>query len=234
MTTFATSSAVTSRPMETEAPSRRSISGTVTPARAARSARFSGVFSVTVMPGWTTVTLIPSLPSSSARFLVIADTATFRTVPVIAPLDLAASPLTLTIRPQPAARMCGTKARMHRRYPSTFTLICSPNSSASNPSTPTTAPEFALAAAFTRMSAPPSPSMTAAAIAATDASSAVSQGTASTVRPESAARDSRAASSAALSRATSATSQPSATRARATASPIPRFPPVTTARFPLS
>ena len=99
---------------------------------------------------------------------------------------------------------------------------------------PTTAPEFARAAAFTRMSAPPSPSVTAAAIAATDSSSPVSQGSASTVRPEAAASDSRAASSAALSRATSATSHPSAASARATASPMPRFPPVTTARFPVS
>ena len=87
----------------------------MTPARPARSTRFAGVFSVTVTPGWTTVTLIPSWPSSSARFLVIAATATFRTEPVIAPDDRAASPLMLMIRPQPAARMCGTKARMHRR-----------------------------------------------------------------------------------------------------------------------
>ena len=51
------------------------------------------------------VTLMPSRPSSSARFLVSAATATLRTVPVIAPVDRAASPLMLMIRPQPLARM---------------------------------------------------------------------------------------------------------------------------------
>ena len=43
-----------------------------------------GVRSVTVMPGWTTVTLMPAGPSSSARFLVRAATATLRTEPKVA------------------------------------------------------------------------------------------------------------------------------------------------------
>ena len=45
----------------------------------------------------------------------MAATATLRTEPVIAPVDLAAWPLMLMIRPQPAARISGTTARMHRR-----------------------------------------------------------------------------------------------------------------------
>ena len=99
---------------------------------------------------------------------------------------------------------------------------------------PTTAPVLGRAAALTRMSTPPSPATTDAAMSLTDWSSPVSALTASTVRPEAAATDSRAASRAALSRATRATSHPSAASARPTASPIPRFPPVTIARFPLS
>jgi len=82
---------------------------------AAIAARVSGVRSVRVIPGCTTVTLMPEGPSSSARFLVIAATATLRTEPTTVPAWRAASPEMLMILPQPAARMCGTKARMHRR-----------------------------------------------------------------------------------------------------------------------
>jgi hypothetical protein len=47
--------------------------------------------------------------------LVNAATATFRTVPVIAPEERAASPLILMIRPQPLAFIDGATARAHRR-----------------------------------------------------------------------------------------------------------------------
>ena len=75
---------------------------------------------------------------------------------------------------------------------------------------PATAPVFGRAAALIRMSAPPSPSVTASTMSRTDWSSPVSQLTAITRRPDAAETASRAASRTALSRATSATSPPSA------------------------
>src|SRR6202042_395584 len=94
---------------------RRSISAGSTPAAAAWAAMTPGVASVRVSPGWTAVTLTPDGPSSSARFLVIADTATLRMDPMTDPVLRAARPLTLTIRPQPAATMPGATAWAHRR-----------------------------------------------------------------------------------------------------------------------
>ena len=71
--------------------------------------------SVTVIPGWTTVTVMPAGPSSSARFAVIAATATLRTDPTSDPVRRALSPLMLMIRPHPAETMCGATARAQRR-----------------------------------------------------------------------------------------------------------------------
>ena len=51
-----------------------------------------GVASVRVSPGWTTVTLMPHGPSSSARFFVIAATATLRIEPITAPVLRAPRP----------------------------------------------------------------------------------------------------------------------------------------------
>jgi hypothetical protein len=88
----------------------------VPPPAAARAASRSGVLSVTVMPGCTTVTSIPDGPSSSARILVRAATATLRIEPAGAvPALRAARPLMLMIRPQPWAVMCGATARAQRR-----------------------------------------------------------------------------------------------------------------------
>src|SRR3954447_1794231 len=95
--TSATSVAVTSRPIDT------------------RDGSAGGWRSVIVGPGCTTVTLIPDGPSSSARFLVSADTATLRTDPTTEPVWRAARPLTLTIRPHPEAAMNGATARAQRR-----------------------------------------------------------------------------------------------------------------------
>src|SRR3954471_18842983 len=95
--TSATSAAVTSLPID------------------AASGPTGGIRSVTVGPGCTTVTLIPDGPSSSARFLVSAATATLRTLPTTEPVWRAANPLTLTIRPQPDAAMNGATARAQRR-----------------------------------------------------------------------------------------------------------------------
>ena len=92
--TSATSAAVTRRPIETDS---------------AKCA--GGVRSVTVAPGCTTVTLMPCGPSSSARFLVNAETATLRMLPSVLPVCRAARPLTLTIRPQRCACMKGATAR---------------------------------------------------------------------------------------------------------------------------
>ncbi len=70
--------------------------------------------------------------------------------------------------------------------------------------------------------------------ARTAASSVVSAARASTRRPWAAASCRAAASSLAGSRASRATSAPSAASALAMAYPMPRLPPVTTARFPVS
>src|ERR1700722_530982 len=94
---------------------RRSISADSTPAAAAWAAMTPGVASVRVNPGWTALTLTPDGPSSSARFLVIAETATLRMEPITDPVLRAARPLTLMIRPQPAAIMPGATAWAHRR-----------------------------------------------------------------------------------------------------------------------
>lgn len=114
-TTSATSAAVTNRPMLTPAAMLFSSSATEIPRAAAISANFSGVRSVTVYPGCTTVTAIPCGPSSSARFLVIAATATLRIDPNVELASRALSPLTFTIRPQPRSRIPGASARAHRR-----------------------------------------------------------------------------------------------------------------------
>jgi hypothetical protein len=94
---------------------RRSISAGSFPDAAAWAAMTPGVASVRVRPGWTALTLTPDGPSSSARFLVIADTATLRMDPMTEPVLRAARPLTLMIRPQPAATMSGATAWAHRR-----------------------------------------------------------------------------------------------------------------------
>src|SRR5580693_5700643 len=102
---------------------------------------------------------------------------------------------------------------------------------------PTTAPVLVRAAALTRMSTPPNAAATSAAMCRTAWSSPVSQLTVITcpaASPPAASTAFLASSSLAASRATSATCAPSADKAFATASPIPRLPPVTTARFPTS
>jgi len=53
--------------------------------------------------------------SSSATFLVRAATATLRMLPIVEPVDLAASPEMLTILPPPRAAMWGATSRMQRR-----------------------------------------------------------------------------------------------------------------------
>ena len=73
------------------------------------------VFSVRVRPGWTTLTLMPFGPSSSARFFVSATTETLRMLPIIEPVWRAARPLTLMMRPQPRSIMCGATSRAQRR-----------------------------------------------------------------------------------------------------------------------
>ena len=94
---------------------RASASSSEIPFDSAICAIRSGVASVRVRPGCTTVTLIPSGPSSSARFLVSAATDTLRIDPTVFPLPRAARPETLTIRPQPCSCMYGAAAREQRR-----------------------------------------------------------------------------------------------------------------------
>ena len=94
---------------------RARASSTETPHSAARRSSSSGMRSVQVSPGWTTVTLTPWGPSSSARFFVSAATATFLMLPMAVPDWRAASPLTLTMRPQPLAFRMGATARAQRR-----------------------------------------------------------------------------------------------------------------------
>jgi hypothetical protein len=47
--------------------------------------------------------------------LLIATTAALRTEPTTEPVDRAASPLMLMIRPQPRSTICGATARAQRR-----------------------------------------------------------------------------------------------------------------------
>jgi hypothetical protein len=96
------------------------------------------------------------------------------------------------------------------------------------------APVAGVAAAWTRMSIPPSWEVTDATIALTEESSPVSAIAQITRRPLSLATSWAACRSASSPRATSATSTPSAASDRAAANPIPRLPPVTTARRPVS
>ena len=88
-------------------PRLRSASSSVMPWAAARRAITPGVASVRVRPGCTTVTLMPCGPSSSARFFVIAATATLRIEPMTAPVLRAPRPEMLMIRPQPWAIIAG-------------------------------------------------------------------------------------------------------------------------------
>jgi len=71
--------------ISTLAARRRSASSSDAPVSAEIAASRSAVRSVRVIPGWTTVTLTPLGPSSSARFLVKAETATLRIEPMIEP-----------------------------------------------------------------------------------------------------------------------------------------------------
>src|ERR1700728_4284222 len=90
------------------------------------------------------------------------------------------------------------------------------------------------AALLTRMSIPPSAATATPTAARTDASSPVSICTGTTVWVLEARRAPAAASRRPMSRAAIATSTPSATRARATAKPMPRLPPVISALRPRS
>ena len=83
--------------------------------RCARAATSGAVFSVRVSPGCTAVTLMPSGPSSSARFLTSAATATLRIEPIAEPVCRAASPEMQMIRPQPPAAIKGATSRAQRR-----------------------------------------------------------------------------------------------------------------------
>ena len=78
-----------------------SASSPLIPSLPANSDTMPGVLSVRIKPGWTTVTLMPDGPSSSARFLVMAATATFLILPTTELDCRAANPLMLMIRPQP-------------------------------------------------------------------------------------------------------------------------------------
>src|SRR6478736_3283374 len=100
-TTYATSRASTMRPIEVVLAARCSVADSVR--------------SVRVAPGCSATTLIPFGPSSSARFLVSAETPTLRIVAIGRPVPYAASPPILMIRPQPFLIKCGASARVVRK-----------------------------------------------------------------------------------------------------------------------
>jgi hypothetical protein len=58
---------------------------------------------------------MPFDPSSSARFLVRATTATLRMLPIVDPVPRAARPLMLMMRPHPWRIMYGATSRAQRR-----------------------------------------------------------------------------------------------------------------------
>ena len=131
----------------------------------------------------------------------------------------------VTMRPQPAASMSGTAAWTHVKVPVRLTAMILSHFSAvissrgSKDSTP---------ALVTSMPIGPSSERTNAKAASTDSRSATSTSTLRTRAPP--PRSSVAAASApAPFRSMMATSWPSATNRRATPSPIPEAPPVTTA-----
>src|SRR6185437_1871178 len=90
------------------------------------------------------------------------------------------------------------------------------------------------AASLTRMSMPPSACTAFATRLATAASSPISATMGTTLRPVAAASSRAVASSGAKVRAAIATSTPSAANCNAIALPMPRLPPVTSARLPVS
>src|SRR4051794_4646484 len=199
------------------------------------SASSGVVRSVWVRPGCTTVTLMPWRPSSSARFLVRADTATLRTDPMTEPVWRAARPLTLMMRPQPWAIIPGATSRAQRRYPMTLVLTSPHRASVViSASFGGALMPPGMAAAFTRMSTPPRAALSAVTMPCTDSSSPVSHAWPTTVRPVAAASSSTAPSIRAWSRAAMPRSTPSRASWRAIAFPMPRLPPVTMARFPVS
>jgi hypothetical protein len=114
-TTCATSLASSRSRMELRSAIACSTACGAVPCAVARAATSGAVRSVRVRPGCTTVTLMPEGPSSSARFLVSAATATLRMLPTVLPVWRAASPLTLTMRPQPRVRMPLATSRAQRR-----------------------------------------------------------------------------------------------------------------------
>ena len=193
-TTSATSAASTSRWIELRTRLSSASAGEM-PRLLARRSTTPGVASVRVSPGWTTVTVIPAGPSSSARFFVSAATATLRIEPMTDPVLRAPRPEMLMIRPQPWAIIAGATAWAQRRYPSTLTFMSSQNSSAvTSASFGGAAWPSGLAALLTRTSTPPSSAVAAATIARTDSSSPVSTTTGTTARPVE-ARSSTAAAS---------------------------------------
>lgn len=100
-TTSATSWALTIRPVEfPECNSSHTCDASIPRLRAVFLTNAS-VRSVSVSPGCTAVTLMPCVPNSSARFLVMATTATFRMLPTALPVFRAAKPLMLKMRPHP-------------------------------------------------------------------------------------------------------------------------------------
>lgn len=119
-TTLATSLVSTTWPIELPDATCLSISSADTPCAAALSATGAAVRSVRVSPGWTTVTLIPAGPHSSAMFLLSAATAILRMMPTAFPVWRAAKPLTLTMRPQPFEGIPATTAWAQRMQPVTL------------------------------------------------------------------------------------------------------------------
>src|SRR4051812_26569397 len=89
-----------------------------------------------------------------------------------------------------------------------------------------------LAALLTRMSTPPRASTASVTMARTESSEPVSATAATTLRPVTPAISAAVASSASRPRAATTTSHPSSARTLATALPIPRLAPGTSARFP--
>src|SRR5579871_1594400 len=176
------------------------------------------------------LTLIPSRPSSVARFAV-SDTRAYLLVPYAPPLENAPADAMLTILPPPRARMLGTTACEQTSGPLTLTAITRSHHSIGNVESGENGISAISAAQLTRMSTPPYVAVAVATTAAADAGSVTSKGAAVTASPLAARSPPRSFAPASF-RSPSTTDAPRNASSRPNTAPMPPAPPVMTATLP--
>src|SRR5882724_1184864 len=179
---------------------------------------------------------MPYRPSCTARVLVRCTSEPLRAPPLRFPAVRALVPLMLMIRPQPCCFRYGIAARAQRSAPTYFTLkSCSRSSSTIVSMGPVAVAEPPGGEPLlTRMCRPPRRSAAWATARSTCSLLVTSATSGRTRRPVLPSSSRAVASSWSFERATIATSTPSRASSRAMALPMPRLPPVTSARLPCS